>query len=162
MKAWIVRAGAQQRSTGRLRTASLAEGSTNVPDLSHCPPGRVKAAVAASFPGDVPRRISNFAGQLWARTGDRPTDLEVLALKTTKMIAIGICTSGYQANSTGRPNTWTRADAMAYGRNRRSERRSARCGDRRCASFPDDRTFTTGTGSTPSAPARYSACARSC
>jgi restriction system protein len=57
----------------------------------------VAKVVAQTFAGAPGGKISNFSGQLWAMRGRiQPGDLMVMPLKTTKQIAIGRVTGGYQ------------------------------------------------------------------
>jgi len=52
--------------------------------------------VASAFAGDSPGAIGIFTGQMWAlRRRIAPGDVVVLPLKTTKKIALGVCTAGY-------------------------------------------------------------------
>jgi restriction system protein len=57
----------------------------------------VVKVVEATWPGASEGKRNNFTGQLWAlRSRIRPGDLLVMPLKTTKQIAFGRVTSGYQ------------------------------------------------------------------
>ncbi len=50
-----------------------------------------------AFPNDHPMRVAIFAGQMWALRGRiKPGDIVVLPLKSTKRIALGVCTGGYR------------------------------------------------------------------
>ncbi len=102
MTAWIVRARkVGERDAWVLHGAQGGGGFEEVPDLTKrtdrdAPQGDCRGGVA----GDSSGRINNFVGQLWAlRTTIKPGNLIVLPLKTTKKIAIGVCTAGYQYRS---------------------------------------------------------------
>lgn len=57
----------------------------------------IRAAVQAAYPTAAPGRQHNFTGQLWAMRGTiQPGDLIVTPLKTTKKLALGVCSHGYQ------------------------------------------------------------------
>ncbi len=97
--AWIVRAGqAGERDDWALHGGQAGGGFSAVPDLTGINDRQhLKALVSAAYRGSKPGKISNFVGQLWALTNViKPGDIIVLPLKTTKQIAIGVCTSGYQ------------------------------------------------------------------
>lgn len=98
MSAWIVRAGKHgERGQWALENHYSGGGFHEVADLTLATTKeRVRAAVDAGFPTDPPGKRINFTGQLWAlRATIAPGDLVVLPLKTTKKLAIGICTAGY-------------------------------------------------------------------
>lgn len=98
MTAWIVRAGvAGERDAWALTRGVAGGGFHEVTDLSAAETReQVRNLVAAAFLNDQPGRINNFSGQMWAlRHRIKPGDLIVLPLKTTKKLALGICTDGY-------------------------------------------------------------------
>ena len=99
MTAWITRAGrVGEREEWALANGLGGGGFEEVPDLTDADTKeKIKAAVVAAFPTAVPGKQNNFAGQLWAlRETIKPGDLIVLPLKSTKKIALGVCTGAYQ------------------------------------------------------------------
>ncbi|WP_105032382.1 restriction endonuclease [Arthrobacter ruber] len=109
MTAWIIRAGKYgEREQWALQEGVTGGGWFEVADLTAATTkDQVRAAVETAFPTASPGRIANFTGQLWAiRHTITPGDLVVMPLKTTKKIALGICTRGYEyrASETD-PNT---------------------------------------------------------
>lgn len=121
MTAWIVRAGKLgEREDWALQNQVAGGGFQELGDLT--PVGTrdsVKGAVLGAYPDASAGAQNNFAGQMWALRGTiKPEDVVVMPLKTTKKIAIGICTSGYkyrsQESDPSRRNTigvdWKRTD----------------------------------------------------
>jgi len=102
MTAWIVRAGrVGEREDWALQNQIAGGGFHEVADLTGVGArDAVKAAVLGAYPDDPAGRQYNFAGQLWALRGMiKPGDVVVMPLKTTKKIAVGICSSGYAYRS---------------------------------------------------------------
>ena len=102
MTAWIVRAGkVGEREDWALRNQIAGAGFHEVADLTGVGTrDAVKAAVLGAYPDDPAGRQFNFAGQLWALRGTiKPGDVVVMPMKTTKKIAVGICSSGYAYRS---------------------------------------------------------------
>ena len=102
MTAWIVRAGqVGEREDWALQNQIAGVDFHEVGDLTGTGTrDAVKAAVLGAFPDATVGRQNNFSGQLWALRGTiKPGDVVVLPLKTTKKIAIGICSSGYTFRS---------------------------------------------------------------
>lgn len=102
MTAWIVRAGkVGEREDWALKNQIAGGGFHELGDLAGAGTrDSVKAAVLGAFPDATAGKQNNFAGQLWALRGViKPGDVVVMPLKTTKKIAIGICTSGYTYRS---------------------------------------------------------------
>ena len=98
MTAWIVRAGQMgERDDWALQGEQAGGGFSEVPDLTGIHDrDQLRALVSAAYPGSTTGRVNNFTGQLWALTQViKPGDIIVLPLKTTKKIAVGVCTSGY-------------------------------------------------------------------
>lgn len=98
MTAWIIRTGrVGERDNWALDGSQAGGGFQEIGDLTGVKDrAQMKARVDAAYPGGQPGRIANFAGQLWALSVTiKPGDLIVLPLKTTKKIAIGVCTTGY-------------------------------------------------------------------
>lgn len=120
MTSWIVRAGkVGEREDWALQNQIAGGGFQEVGDLTGAGTrDAVKAAVLGAYPDDPAGRQYNFAGQLWALRDIKPGDVVVMPLKTTKKIAIGICSSGYTYRSQeGDPNRrhtvgvdWKRTD----------------------------------------------------
>lgn len=99
MTAWIVRAGKYgEREQWALQNGRSGGGWHEVADLTPAnTKDKIRAAVDVAFPGAPLGRKANFTGQLWAvRDSIKPGDLVVMPLKTSKKIAIGVCTKGYQ------------------------------------------------------------------
>ena len=97
--AWVIRSGKYgERDSWALQTGCSGGGWTEVPDLTACTTREQVARITAeAFAGGSEGRIANFSGQLWALRGRiKPGDLLVMPLKTTKQIAVGRVTSGYQ------------------------------------------------------------------
>jgi restriction system protein len=62
----------------------------------------LQAIASSVMVGELAGKITNFVGQTWAlRSRVKPDDLVVLPLKTTKKIAVGVCSSGYQYLAAG-------------------------------------------------------------
>jgi restriction system protein len=102
MTAWIVRAGqVGEREDWALQNQIAGVDFHEVGDLTDTGTREAgKAAVLGAFPDATVGRQNNFAGQLWALRGTiKQGDVVVLPLKTTKKIAIGICSSGYTFRS---------------------------------------------------------------
>jgi len=107
MTAWIVRAGrVGERDNWALQGGLAGGGFHEIGDLTGVKDrAAMKALVSAAYAGEKPGRIANFAGQLWAlRDTIKPGDLIVLPLKTTKKIAIGVCTTGYRYRAEETPD----------------------------------------------------------
>lgn len=99
MNAWIVRAGVVGERDNWALTEGLAGGGfSEIPDLTSATTReKVQSVVAAHIPGSKPMKVANFVGQMWAlRDRVKPGDVVVLPVKTTKQIAVGVCTSGYE------------------------------------------------------------------
>lgn len=104
MTAWIIRAGKYgEREQWALQEGLSGGGWFEVADLTETQTKeQVRTAVEAAFPTASPGRVANFTGQLWAiRHTITPGDLIVMPLKTTKKIALGICTRGYEYRPNG-------------------------------------------------------------
>jgi restriction system protein len=107
MTAWIVRAGlVGERDNWALQGNQAGGGFQEVADLTGINDrAAMKALVDAAYPGEKPGKIANFTGQLWALSVTiKPGDLIVLPLKTTKKIAVGVCTSGYKYRADEAPD----------------------------------------------------------
>jgi restriction system protein len=99
MSAWIVRHGLNgEHEEWALTNARAAVGFDEISDLTTASSKvAVRQAVNAAFPNDPPMRQVNFTSQLWAmRGGIKPGDLVIMPMKTTRKLALGICTSGYE------------------------------------------------------------------
>jgi restriction system protein len=121
MTAWIVRAGrVGEREDWALETLVAGGGFSEIGDLTACHSrDEVKAVVVAGIPNAGVPKQNNITGQAWAlRQAIRPGDVIVMPLKTTKKVALGICTTGYtyrtQESEPGRRHTigvdWKRTD----------------------------------------------------
>jgi len=98
MTAWIIRAGRHgEREQWALSQGLAGAGFHEVPDMGPASSkAKVRAMVNSAYSAAPLGRQANFAGQLWALRGAvKPGDLIVMPMKTSKRIAIGICTSGY-------------------------------------------------------------------
>ena len=99
MDAWVIRSGRLgERDQWALDGGTSGGGWREVPDLTGCQTREaIGAVVRAAFPGASEGKLNNFTGQLWAlRSRISPGDILVMPLKTTKQIAIGRVTSGYE------------------------------------------------------------------
>lgn len=99
MNAWIVRAGVNgDRDDWALSEGLAGGGFIEIPDLTSATTrDQVQFVVAAQMPGAKPMKVANFVGQMWAlRDRIKPGDVIVLPMKTTKQIAVGVCTGGYE------------------------------------------------------------------
>lgn len=99
MTAWVIRSGRHGERDQWALTNSLSGGGwREVPDITSCSSREDIAKVAeATWPDASDGRRNNYTGQLWAlRSGVQPGDLLIMPLKTTKQIAIGRVTSGYE------------------------------------------------------------------
>jgi restriction system protein len=96
--AWVIRSGKSgERDSWALKHDCSGGGWADVPDLSSAATrDQVAQIVTETFPGSA-ALIANYTGQLWALRGRvRPGDLLVMPMKTTKQIAIGRVTGGYE------------------------------------------------------------------
>lgn len=96
--AWVVRAGRYgERDQWALAGGVSGGGWAELADLSGCTTrADVAAVVLATFPGAADARLANYTGQLWAlRSRITVGDVIAMPLKTTKQIALGRVTSGY-------------------------------------------------------------------
>jgi restriction system protein len=99
VNAWIVRPGRNgEHEEWAIKSGRAAIGFHEVPDLTPATTREaVRQAVNMAFPTDPAMRQVNFASQMWAiRGGIQPGDLVVMPMKTTRKLALGICTSGYE------------------------------------------------------------------
>ena len=99
MTAWIVRAGVNgERDSWALDESRAGGGFNEVSDLTaDNTREQVADRVNSAFSGAHPQKIANFTGQLWAlRSRIHQGDLIVLPLKSTKRVAIGRCSGGYE------------------------------------------------------------------
>jgi restriction system protein len=99
VSAWIVRHGLNgEHEEWALTNGRAAIGFYEVADLtSATSKDAVRHAVKTAFPTDPVMRQVIFTSQLWAmRNGIQPGDLVVMPMKTTRKLALGICTTGYE------------------------------------------------------------------
>lgn len=99
MSSWVVRAGVTgERDDWALSEGVAGGGFTSFPDLTGITSRDGLQQLAAQvMAGEHPQKIATFVGQLWAlRDRILPGDVIVLPLKTTKRIALGVCTGGYK------------------------------------------------------------------
>lgn len=97
--AWVIRTGRYgERDDFALDNNYSGGGWREVPDLSRATSRQaVEKIVSEVFAGDAPGRQASYTGQLWALRGRvEPGDLMVLPIKSTREIALGRVTSGYQ------------------------------------------------------------------
>lgn len=98
MSSWIIREGvAGEREAWALEHGLAGGGFNQVGDLTGCSTREdVRQVVEKALPGDPPGRVMNYTGQLWAlRSSITPGDVVLMPMKTTKKLAIGVCTGGY-------------------------------------------------------------------
>jgi restriction system protein len=99
VKAWIIRSGVLGERDDWALTSGLAGGGFDeFPDLTAVASRAQLAKIGQELlAGEHPGKIANAVGQMWAlRNTIKPGDLIVLPLKTTKNIALGLCTGGYR------------------------------------------------------------------
>ena len=96
--AWVIRSGRYgERDSWALKHGCSGGGWAEVPDLTNVTTReQVAQIVVDTYPGSD-ALIANYTGQLWALRGRvQPRDLLVMPMKTTKQIAIGRVTDGYE------------------------------------------------------------------
>lgn len=98
MTAWVMRAGRNgEREQWCLENGAAGGGWDEIGDLAQCSSREdVRSLLASATPSAKPGTVTNHAAQLWGLKSVAPGDLVVLPLKTTKTIAIGVCTKGYE------------------------------------------------------------------
>lgn len=97
--AWVIRSGKYgERDNWALRNNCSGGGWAEIPDLSKSTTReQVAQVVADTYPGSSDPLIANYTGQLWALRGRiQPGDLLVMPMKTTKQIAMGRVSGGYE------------------------------------------------------------------
>jgi restriction system protein len=99
VSAWVVRSGKHgERESWSLRHGFAGTGWWEFPDLKPYTSREALAQlVVQKLNGLKEGAVANYAGQLWAlRSRIEAGDLMVLPMKTTKQIALGRVTGGYQ------------------------------------------------------------------
>jgi len=97
--AWVVRSGRYgERDQWALANGVSGGGWGEVPDLSACTSREdIAAVIEATYPDFTPNAQANYTGQVWALRGRiKVGDLLAMPLKTTRQIAIGRVTGGYE------------------------------------------------------------------
>lgn len=97
--AWVVRSGRYgERDAWALQNGTSGGGWKEVPDLTDCSSREaVGAVIAATYSDFSDNALANYTGQMWAlRARIKPGDLLIMPLKTTKRIAMGRVTGGYE------------------------------------------------------------------
>jgi len=97
--AWVVRSGKHgEREAWAIANGFAGTGWWEYPDLSPYESREALASLVMETLGDLNEgAVANYAGQLWAlRSRIQADDLMVLPMKTTKQIALGRVTSGYE------------------------------------------------------------------
>lgn len=97
--AWVIRSGRYgERDAWALQAGYSGGGWREVPDLTAAATReQVGAIVSELFADTSSAVIANYTGQIWAMRGRVALgDLMVMPLKTTKQIAIGRVTGGYE------------------------------------------------------------------
>jgi restriction system protein len=97
--AWVVRSGRMgERDSWALQRSVTGGGWRELPDLRpFMTREQVAAVVEETYGKDKPEALSNYTGQLWAlRDRIAVGDLVVMPMKTTKQIALGRVTGGYE------------------------------------------------------------------
>jgi restriction system protein len=97
--AWVIRSGKYgERDNWAIRNSYSGGGWHEVPDLSNSTTREhVAQVVTDTYSGSSDALIANYTGQLWALRGRiQPGDLLVMPMKTTKQIAIGRVSGGYE------------------------------------------------------------------
>ena len=97
--AWVVRTGRYgERDTWSIDNGVVGGGWENIPDLTGCTSREdVARIVEQSYPNEPHPSRTNWTSQLWALRGRiKEGDIMALPLKTTREIAIGVVTGGYE------------------------------------------------------------------
>ncbi|CCH71500.1 conserved hypothetical protein [Phycicoccus elongatus Lp2] len=97
--AWVVRAGRYgERDDWAWDTGHSGGGWMEVPDLSpFTTRAEIEEVIADTFGTDSAGKVAGYTGQMWAlRHRIQPGDILVLPMKTTREIALGRVTGGYQ------------------------------------------------------------------
>ena len=97
--AWVIRSGRYgERDSWALENGVSGGGWQEVPDLTACRTREdVAKIVEAAFPESDAPLHANYTGQLWALRGRMAVgDLLAMPLKTTKQLAMGRITGGYE------------------------------------------------------------------
>jgi len=97
-KAWIVRSGRMgERESWAIENGVAGGGFLEVGSLENCDSREdVRLRIASSLPNSKPRKVTNFASQLWAlKSRIQMNDIIVMPLKSSKAIAIGKCSGPY-------------------------------------------------------------------
>ncbi len=98
-KAWVIRSGKfGERDHVALETSLSGGGWEELPDLTpFTTREEIAEVVEKAYPGAKKGMIIAATGQLWAlRSRIKPGDLLAMPLKTTRQIALGRVTTGYQ------------------------------------------------------------------
>jgi restriction system protein len=106
-KAWIVRSGRMgERESWAIENAVAGGGFSEVGSLEKCDSREdVRLRIASSLPNSKPRKVTNFASQLWAlKSRIQIDDLIVMPLKSSKAIAIGKCAGPYNYRDDADPS----------------------------------------------------------
>ena len=118
-KIYLVRAGKHGEDESYVLENDLAViGFQEIPSLANAKNyDDVSKIVARALPGEKPRLIGNFAGQVWAfAVAMRKGDVVVLPRKTTSQLALGRVTGAYEFRDVEgkkrhtRPVKWIRTD----------------------------------------------------
>lgn len=99
MTVWVIRGGRHgEDEAWCLENGTAGAAWNEVPSLQMADSrDDVRTLVERVHPGESTGRVANWTGQLWAvRNSIKPGDLVVMPMKTTKALAIGHVTSGYQ------------------------------------------------------------------
>lgn len=118
-KAWVVRSGRLgERDSWAIENGCSGGGWWEVPDLQSCTTReQVAEVVRQTFPGAPKGKLANFSGQLWALRGRiQPGDLLTMPMKTTKRIALGRVTGGYEYREDEEDKNKRHVVAVDWGR----------------------------------------------
>jgi restriction system protein len=99
MTVWVIRAGRDgEREAWCLENGYAGGGWNDLPSLTDADSReKVRQVVeAAARPDDPVGRRNNNTGQLWGLKSVTPGDIVIMPMKTTKTLAIGRATSGYE------------------------------------------------------------------
>lgn len=97
MTTWVVRSGRQGERDQWCLTNGVAGGGWHEwPDLTGTPSREAMRAIVDQVKPDAkPGARAGWASQLWAFLHIAPGDLVIMPMKTTKTLALGVCTKGY-------------------------------------------------------------------
>ena len=98
-QAWLVRCGrVGERESWAIENSVAGGGFLEVSSLTDCDSKEdVRLLIEKCLPAARPKRVLHFSGQLWAlKSRIQIGDIVVMPLKSSKSLALGRCTGGYE------------------------------------------------------------------